>query len=386
VSSDEPPYEPPPPFSSVQPPQLPYAMPYPYGVPLQDLADPQPGQRLDAYPGPATGLPVEPMPGGSRSRRAVLLVVVAALTIVAGVGWYVAAHRSASNPAAQPNIPSTNLTPIPSPSTTGLGSSGPRQRQEVLLAVAKAALEVLGTYDYRHLDDDLAHATAVTSGALSKTFADTFAAQTAPQARAAQRVQTTTVLAVGFVDVRPAKVIVDAFAQQDATQHGVNVPTRYLDLAASFTSSGPLSWLVSSAVADIDHPWGGATDWAPPNASDAMIIAERFEADTRNLRGAHFDEDFARAKSRMTASMQLRFETQRQALVDELAQRGGDSAAGVDTVALVAWSPTSVSLLVTSDEWFVAGGRELGRAHHLYRCTMVLTDGQWLFDSLDPVG
>ncbi|MCX9190545.1 hypothetical protein C3Y87_03765 [Carbonactinospora thermoautotrophica] len=185
----------------------------------------QPGRPIQDEPTSAQQ-PADPRAGGGPRRRlagAFVVLLTAAVVLAGGLVGFLAYDL--------------------------LQQRAAEEAREKALAAAEMHTPVLLSYDYRHLDQDLAKAQAVLTGDFKEKYAETFTKVVKPTATQYRAVVVGNVAAAGVIRAEPDEAQVLMFVNQQATNSQLKAPRLDLSRVRMTLKKTGAGWLVSNIEA-----------------------------------------------------------------------------------------------------------------------------------------
>lgn len=251
---------------------------------------------------------------------------------------------------------------------------------------ATADIQVVSSYDYRHLDDALNTGSSVTTGAYQKSYRAALTGSIADNATAHKVVQTFQLLkaGIGTVSADRATATVLVFGVQSITDDTTKkraARTTTVTLTATVRHVGQ-RYLISALQV-------GANAGLPTGTPALAVAAEAGRREVVNLlsyRRAHFDADYNRALDGAAEPLRTDIATHARDTEPSMTAGGYDLSGAVTAVAVErAASDTVVLLVAATGSRIDSSGTESVVVDGRYEVTVVRIGAQWYASQVQPV-
>jgi Mce-associated membrane protein len=258
-----------------------------------------------------------------------------------------------------------------------------------VLTAAKAGVEEIDSYDYRHLDDAIQSGLSVTTGAFQTSYRAAMTGAVAGEAPTSQTVQRCIVQKLGITSIssngQRASTLVFGELQTSDTSTGTTPHTTAITLGVTLDQVAG-TWLIS-AVSDFSTGSGKAQ----PPGTGALVAASLAGAqevvNLLSFRRADYDADFARALAGLTGPLLAEQQGQKSSILAAMTAAKVDYTGDVRCIGIESASGDSVIMLVAASSYEVApdGTRTLQTLPKL-EIGVVRVQGRWLVDQFQAVG
>ena len=306
---------------------------------------------------------------------------VAVTCVVAGIGLFALQIHRHTTVAERPQ---------PSPTRTVVHHAQGADFDDpalvsAFLGGAASDIAAVTSYDYRNLSDALNAGLAVTTGAYRTAYRDALNGDVGRTAIAQQAVHSFNLLDIGIGEINAAgtqaKVLV--FGQQSVTDvlTGDQPQVTPVTLCATIRRDGDL-FRISDLVE-------GASAGLPPGGPDLRVAAEAGRSEVANLlsyRRADFDADLQRALAGATSPLSEEIQNNAQDTRNGMTMGKYDLSGTVNAIAVVATTPSEVTLMITADATRVPDGADAPVVTHpRYVVKVSRTPLGWATSHVTPV-